>query len=37
VGSNYTPVINGYDNLNLSRGLSEAQIMDLHRQAADYV
>lgn len=37
VGSHYAPVINGYDNLDLSRGLSEGQIMDLHRQAADYV
>ena len=37
VGRYYTPVVNGYDGMNLQRGLSNAQIMNLHRQAADNV
>ena len=37
VGRYYTPVVNGYDEMNLQRGLSNAQIMNLHRQAADNV
>lgn len=37
VGSNYTPVINGYDGMSLFPTLSETRIMDQHRQAADNV
>lgn len=37
VGRRYSPVINGYDGMNLQRGVSNKQIMDYHRQAADKV
>ena len=37
VGRHYSPVINGYDGINLQRGVSNKQIMDYHRQAADKV
>lgn len=37
VGRRYSPVINGYDGMNLQRGVSNKQIMDYHRQAADRV
>lgn len=37
VGHYYTPVVNGYDGINLQKGLSNAQIMNQHRQAADNV
>ena len=37
VGRRYSPVINGYDGINLQRGVSNKQIMDYHRQAADKV
>lgn len=37
VGRHYSPVINGYDGINLQRGVSNKQIMDYHRQAADRV
>lgn len=37
VGRRYVPVINGYDGINFQRNISNKQIMDYHRQAADKV
>lgn len=37
VGRRYSPVINGYDGIDFQKGVSNKQIMDYHRQAADKV